>query len=373
MTIEHKLSLQGYATGYEILQAGKVVSKHAYEQPVKNLVVNTGKDYFFANAVGFQPGVKYGAPLASATQYMGRGSGSTAAAAGNTGLEAEIGNRTVTYLAGDPYTGVRYNKETGTIYLRRTYDCEVESSNQNINEVGFFVSPTGGIMFSRIVLPATVTVLAGQQLRLTYELQVVIGPIASTSAAPTITGWTTTGDKKLQGHFPDTTTTFGSVANQFIYAWGVDGLVLSNDTQYMSGLLEPSGTGLSPSDVFQCASYGASTSYNGLYLIATGDNAFEAFGDQYLEPSVTPVGVAGFRSSSSKNSTGTFTSNVDTYVTGNYYRDTIVVMSPNFPGGADLNSSVGGIVSRGIKHIFNAGQSKLNTQRLTLTHRISLS
>ena len=214
--IEKKINVQGYVIGYEILQGGLTVCKHTYDKPVKNMIVNSGKDGWCARF-----GSTSGGAIPDQTVYAARGSGSTPTAATMEELESQIGNRTNQYLTGDPNTGTRYNRETGTIYMRRTYDFEIETSNQNINEVGLFPKATTtvasdvGLMFSRVVLPATVTVLAGQQLRLTYEIQVTIGPVVPTPAAPAITGWTTDGDAQLVGAFPETSAIYGSSQNAF--------------------------------------------------------------------------------------------------------------------------------------------------------------
>ena len=160
--IEKKIRVQGYVIGYEILQGGLTVRKHTYEKPVKNMIVNSGKDGWCA-LFGSYPYT--GGTIPNQTVYAARGSGSTPTAATMEELESQIGNRTNQYLTGDPNTGTRYNRETGTIYMRRTYDFEIETSNQNINEVGLFPKATTtvasdvGLMFSRVVLPATFNVI----------------------------------------------------------------------------------------------------------------------------------------------------------------------------------------------------------------------
>lgn len=43
--INMSMKLQGYLLGYDVLQGGVIVKSHRYSVPVKNLVVNTGKDF----------------------------------------------------------------------------------------------------------------------------------------------------------------------------------------------------------------------------------------------------------------------------------------------------------------------------------------
>jgi len=376
---ERRIKMQGYAVGYEILQDGIVVKKVAFPTPVKNMIVDTGKDLFCAGAGAYSTGYS---PLNTATRYMARGSGSTPTTAGMTTMEAQIGNRSNSYLAGDPNTGVRYDLSTGVIYLRKTYDAESEVSNQNINEVGFFTSATLGVMFSRIVLPSTVTVLTGQQLRLTYELQVTIGPIAPTSAAPVITGWTTDGDSQLEGLFPATSAAFGSSANQFIGVWGTTGAdVYANlvngggstpDFGYGNLLLEPSVYASAGTAVFagvgSVSTFNQSSwSVNSRPVILFNSKTFLAFGTVF--PATFPA-AGVFTADQPSKSSGNYSSEILAYTPGTGYRDRKIILEPNWP-----STDISPIAIRfgAVTHILDAAQTKLNTQRLTLVQRISIT
>lgn len=339
-----KLALQGYAIGYQILEGGKVVHEHTYETPVKNLVVTAGKD-FLCNS-------QQSNGLQVATKYLARGSDSTPAAAGNTTLGAQIGNRTNSYLSGNPFTGVKYTAATGLIQARRTYDSEVESGNQNINEIGLFGNAYGTDMFSRIVLPSTVTVLTGQQLRLTYELQITVGPITATVSSPTITGWTTTGEKRLEGTFP-TTADYGSSTNQFLSLWGTTG----------------ADVGITAGD-FLCPAYPSTFNYStGWCFEWFTAKTFNTFGNVYY-PTGTVYISNGSNQPNSDSGSGTCT--LEAYTPGTFYRDLTVVAQPNYPSGLDA-PAIKAIRCRGLTHIFDATVSKLNTQRLTLVFRVSVA
>ena len=354
---ESKVKLQGYAIGYEILEKGVVVRKHTYPSPVKNLVVSNGKDMFCSTGLR--------SPLNNITAYLGRGSGSTPAAAGNTQLEAQIGNRTNQIMPGDPYTGVKYTAATGLIQARKTYDSEVETADRNINEIGIFRDASGSAgLFARIVLPATVTVLTGQQLRLTYELQITIGPIAETVSSPTITGWTTTGVSRLEGTFP-TTTSYGTGlgTNQFLQLW--------NNAGSESGAPAEVGLFLNPSTLPYGLQYGRLVAYFEWFDAKT----FNTFGSDYnigygAAPNNVRIDIHG--DTHANSTTGTATAVLNAYVTGNFYRDLTVTMEPNFPGGLDA-TSIKAIRCRGLTHIFDTPVQKLNTQRLTLVFRVSVA
>lgn len=376
---EHRIKMQGYAVGYEILQGGITVKKVDFDYPVSNMVVKSGKDFICAPTSPITDSSNWKAknPISAATRYMARGSGSTPTSAGMTELESQIGSRTDQYLAGDPYTGVRYDKSTGIIYLRKTYDSETEVSNQNINEVGFFTGASGGVMFSRVVLPSTVTVLTGQQLRLTYELQVTIGPIAPTADAPVITGWTTDGDSQLEGFFPDTSATFGSVGNQFISVWDTNGNSIcgyntGNSSDYVwSNLLEPalSSQHVSYGSFYYTYSKSEAQSVSeGLPVVMYNSKTFSTFGTVAKTASPSASIFAALQTPGS-NSTGTATGTLLGYTAGDGYRDLQIKLEPNWPA-ADISPIA--LRVRGLTHIFDTAQTKLNTQRLTLIYRITL-
>lgn len=348
------IKMRGYVNGYEILQNGIIVKSVDYSRifprGVPNMVVNAGKDAYGSNAAG-EDGPAY------VTSYFGRGSGSTPTTATMTSLEAAIGNRSNSWVSGHPYTGIKFTKDTGLIEARKTVDFEVESSDQNINEIATFTAATGGSMFSRIVLPATVTVLTGQQLRLTYTLEITISPVTSISVSPTITGWTTDGYARLEGLFPDTTSTFvtGTNTNDFLGLWGSNGVAAGgNKNRY-----------LAPNTKGAYSDYYVSNAVLQLYKAAT-KSAFNtwgnsvATGDYYLE-----------RGNSS--SPGTASAVLEPYTNGNYYRDLTVTLQGNWPSGTDLTgaNAIKCIFCRGICIIFDTAQAKLNTQKLVLVFRVS--
>ena len=351
------IKMRGYVNGYEILQNGVIVKSVDYTRifprGIPNMVVNAGKDAYGSDAAGT-------AGPAYVTNYFGRGSGSSPSTATMTDLEAVIGNRSKSWVSGHPYTGIRFTKATGLIEARKTVDFEVESSDQNINEIATFTASTGGAMFSRIVLPATVTVLTGQQLRLTYTLEITIAPVSSISVAPTITGWTTDGYARLEGIFPDTTTTFvtGTNTNDFLGLWDSNGIAVSDTnnrylTPNLKGQLRYTGysgyiTGLK---IYKSSTKSTFNTFGS--AVVNGDYYFEAYNDN--------------------SSPGTASSVLESYVNGNYYRDLTVTLQANWPAGTDLtgDNAIKCIFCRGICIIFDTAQVKLNPQKLVLVFRVS--
>jgi hypothetical protein len=73
--------------------------------------------------------------------------------------------------------------------------------------------------------------------------------------------------------------------------------------------------------------------------------------------------------SSSNSSPGSWNAKLHAYTRGNFYRDREIVMQANCPG---VDFAFGAYKICGLKHVFDAPQSKLTTQRLTLVLRISI-
>jgi hypothetical protein len=111
--------------------------------------------------------------------------------------------RTNTYLTGAPNC---QTTNTGTEFQnRRTFDFTAESGTVNYTEIGFSWANSGSnTTFSRILLPAPVQVLSGQQLRVVYELRVSYGPTTPQPKEAIVNGWpiapatTTDGDECVQ-------------------------------------------------------------------------------------------------------------------------------------------------------------------------------
>lgn len=112
--------------------------------------------------------------------------------------------RTSTYLtgAGNCETTIVSN----TITMRRTYDFPVEGSGVTIREVGLSNSGSGGSnLFNRVFLSSPVALLAGQALRLVFDLDITCTPAAADPITAAISGWpvapatTTDGDQLWTG------------------------------------------------------------------------------------------------------------------------------------------------------------------------------
>jgi hypothetical protein len=131
-------------------------------------------------------------------------SGAVAAAEGTvwyvnrTGLAAES-KRTGTYTNDGTLNG---SSQLGaTITHKRTFDFPAETGTVNYREIGWSWSPSaGGNLFGLDLLAGSgVTLVAGQQLRVTVELAVTYSPTTPTAIPALITGWTATGSAQMEG------------------------------------------------------------------------------------------------------------------------------------------------------------------------------
>ena len=176
------MKVQGVAK-VQVLSKGIIVEERQW---TKNLVLAQGKNAFFG-------GSYYAGELA---RYCAVGTGTTTPASTDVGLDAEV-KRTGTLLAAGTGTA-RYSD--GRVVYTYTHDFAEEVSNQNYSELGWSWSASAGNnLFSRVLISGgTVTVLAGQQLRVVYALTWSITPYVETAGTLALSGWpvspaTTTG------------------------------------------------------------------------------------------------------------------------------------------------------------------------------------
>lgn len=167
------VKVQGVAK-VQVLSKGIIVEERPW---TKNLVLAQGKDRFFS-------GSYYAGELA---RYCAVGTGTTPPAATDVALGTEV-KRTGTLLAGGTGTA-RYSD--GRVVYSYTHDFTEETANQNYSELGWSWSASAGNnLFSRVLISGgTVTVLAGQQLRVVYALTWTVKPNTETASTLTVAGW----------------------------------------------------------------------------------------------------------------------------------------------------------------------------------------
>lgn len=157
-----------------VLSKGIIVEERPW---TKNLVLAQGKNAFFS-------GGYYAGELA---RYCAVGTGTTPPAATDVALGTEV-KRTGTLLASGTGTA-RYSD--GRVVYSYTHDFTEETVNRNYSELGWSWSASAGSnLFSRVLISGgTVTVLAGQQLRVVYALTYAVTPYTETASSLTVAGW----------------------------------------------------------------------------------------------------------------------------------------------------------------------------------------
>lgn len=153
----------------------------------KNLILNQMLDQLGARTSNYS----------SFMNYCCLGTGTGTPAVTDVGLGSEV-VRTSNTLS----TATTNDNPTRTRTFNRVYDFPAETVNRNYTEVGLsYTSSAANNLGTRALLTGgTVTVLVGQQARVSYSISVTLP--ANTTATPTVTG---------------DTSSFGSSAGEMVY------------------------------------------------------------------------------------------------------------------------------------------------------------
>lgn len=254
----------------------------------------------------------------------------TVYAVNQTGLASES-KRTNTYLTGVGNCGT--STVTATRTNKRTYDFSPEVSPQNYEELGWSnTNSSGNNLFSRTLIDGgTVTVLASQQLRVIYEVTILVTPNTAQPQALSISGWPVA---------PATTTDGDYIANANDLSnnngqWVAD--VGTNGDSGNTGKLEPLDNGINSA---LCAG-STLPAFNANYTKGTNNDA----------------------------SSGTLQS----YVSGNFYRDIIFLWQANNTDRTDIRGiSFGEGSNTGAVFVFDEAQTKDDEHLLEITFRRSV-
>lgn len=256
-----------------------------------------------------------------------------------TGLEKEV-KRTNTYINGACGTTVL----TNLAVHKRQWDFSTETSTKHYTEMGTGWAASGGMTtFSRIALPYTISVDAGQKLRFEYELSCSFWPITPTSFSFDIGGWPRGPSTNVSG-----TLMIQSLTRTAVHGGYHISLVGSNGATGGAGALDPVNSG------------------QYWWWLSDNANAFLAFGSQ-INKVATSVGA-----------TGVSTTRL-TYVTGSYKNYTRMNLSEAQAAGTTLRSfgfgytypvyytyawTLGAVAFAGL---FSQPQTKYDTEVLYMT------
>ena len=223
-----------------VLSKGIIVQERPW---ARNLILDQGKNYWAAGVGSF----------AYLVRACAVGTGTATPAASDTGLQSEA-KRTITYYTQSG--GCGYSDTGATRKLWRTFDFSTESAGVNYTELGWSYSDSAGAnLFSRALISGgTISLTAGQSLRVVYELSITVAPASTTTENLSISGWpvppatTTEVTWKIQGE-----ETFSRV---------------NSDGNSSGGFIEPgwrAGSGWDLAVCFAPAVYSARATLNGVF------------------------------------------------------------------------------------------------------------
>lgn len=285
----------------------------------KNLILNSGLDMLFVNGAA-------GQGFGSVFTVCRAGTGNTAVNIADVTLSNQVSFST-SFDAAAGANGTTIDTLASRAIHKRTFNFGVAASNVNYNEVGFSNNSSSvSNLFSRVILPATVTVLTGEILKVVYQLSCTLLQ-TTTGSEVTLSngGFNGTGSIKCVGAY---SSIFGSIA--------ANGSEAVNNAPDFLGRLS-----------------------NGWLLT----NSI------YPSPNValSPL-YAGASSSDSQSVTAT-----GLYVGGTFFKDLTYVWTATIPVNtvANIRAVIFNAVSNGIMWLFNAAQTKANTTSLTLVNRVA--
>jgi hypothetical protein len=257
-----------------------------------------------------------------------------------TGLQAEQ-KRTQTYLIGAANNWGVVSESVVT--SQRTYDFGAEASTVNYTEVGVGWDTVSNprTTLSRILLPVSVSVATGNQLRLIYQMQTTYGPAGERYITPTIAGWPTA---------PSTTTAGSESIQNFSLLWynwlTMGSTVNSSGDAVGFAILDPNGADANSANSF-VSSASASLSVFNTSSARTADSNIAA-----LSPAIYTPGSYTLYRTSSYGLNNMNIPNIRTMGIGRY--GPVYGQYPNQPP------------YQAICFLFQEPQVKTNTQTLTL-------
>ena len=165
--IELKSEIEGIIKLEIIKEDGTLKEAEGLNTPFYNLITDAGLD-----ALG--GGYMLTGGGGGAFRYCGVGTGSTTPTVSDTALAAQTGSASD---SGDTPNSVQYTVEPYYSQHQAVYTFAVGAVSGNLTEIGFFSAESGGTMWSRALIkdsggnPTTLTLLATEQLKVTYTVR----------------------------------------------------------------------------------------------------------------------------------------------------------------------------------------------------------
>lgn len=156
----------------QVMQGSRVIAERPWQ---KNLILDQGLDAWATRRT------------ADLFAYCVAGTGDTAPAVEQAGLVSEV-KRTNTYITASG--GCGHSIADSVVTLKRTFSFSQEVSAATYSEIGFsWAGDAGDNLFSRVLLNSPVSLVAGQRLRVIYELLITCSPTSPSALTADIPGW----------------------------------------------------------------------------------------------------------------------------------------------------------------------------------------
>lgn len=332
-------NLNGFVGGefqVQVVRKNGEVTYPLGEKFFKNRVLNSGLDGIFTATSTQAPGPVTVGQWASLMAFCRAGSGSTAVADSQTTLVTQLKSSN-TYFSGSGANGTVFDTVVGSATHKRTYEFTAETGAVTYRELGIGPSGGGADLFSRVVLGADLNLVAGDNLRVVYQLTISIPQLITPTATTLSTvGWDATGSIKLLGSFQNI---FGSFDSLGVATTG------GRFSRWLAGMF-----------------IGLISDRNNLTL---STNA--TFPAVNVDQAATLV-IAGAQSDAGAGSA---------YVSGQYYIDRVYTFTPSQPSTTQTGtvisiSAIGDSSSNTwLRILLTAPQSKSNEYRLSFTFRFT--
>lgn len=248
-----------------------------------------------------------------------------------TQLETET-KRTNSYVSGASYNGTSY--AAAALTHKRTFAFSVESGPVTYQEFGVSWGSNPTNLFARALLLSPVSLIAGQQIRVIYELTVAYGPASPVTVIEPITGVAIDGEYGIENISGDS---FGSIDAS------------GSPTSFSGAALVAD---VAPNN--RSVNFGSSTSSTAL-----------------AGPTNSPVSIGGFVAS--KEATK------ETYTTGSYARTAFVTFGTSESNNANLRSFYaradggGTSTNSAFRLLLDSAFEKTNLYTMTIRFRWSWS
>lgn len=349
-------TLHGLVVGIGKIRKDGSKEFHWLDKPIHNRIVSGGLDAYFmfnGNQTSAQTDTNYGgrfypANTSSSTyrdcgllRYIAIGTDGTPTKFTDTGLKAQVGgySNSISYTA-LPFIGTRIEPPDSVSFRVQNTSVAV-GLDTSVREIGWFEKYTTSetyVMFSRVVLPTPVELLAGESLTVVYQMKVTYANMTEAETPSSlVSGLLDSDGNPLRGrssfrlYFRDSFSQNTWFLRQQLYCtcFGIS-YYPSYNPQLSYPYANMQGYSFSaPFDNSVKQTYGGAPNKTNSFCYATSPTwqmSIPQFG--VITDQSSGTGADNLLTQSDLNN---ISCTVEPYVLGSYYRDKSFVLKPNWP------------------------------------------